>query len=365
MYDKISRIWYRIQDRLLPFLERTLPPLLEHHQRVASILEFVRPEEIVRQRVASTGRPPIDRRLIARAFAVKMALNIETTKRLIEVLKSDEVLRRIVGFTKKVPSDVPFSRIFEAFSRTNLAVQLHEAVKAQAMDPGTLLLHTAVDGTAIHGREKAVRKKLPPSPPVAPKKRGRRRKGEPQPEKDKTRLEVFCGSTPAEIDRALPKECDWGCKKNSKGKVESWKGDKLHLLVGEGEIPLSAILTSASVHDSQAAPYLLKKGTKKLIPLYTAMDAAYDAKPLWTLCGKLGIVPLIESNSRGKEKTPMDPAQAERYKTRSTSERANSLLKECFGGRQIRVRGPQKVFAHLMFGVVVLTATQLLRLGAP
>ena len=43
-------------------------------------------------------------------------------------------------------------------------------------------------------------------------------------------------------------------------------------------------------------------------------------------------------------------------------ERVNGRLKDEFGGRCVRVRGAAKVMAHLMFGVLVLTADQLLRL---
>ena len=69
-----------------------------------------------------------------------------------------------------------------------------------------------------------------------------------------------------------------------------------------------------------------------MTPFYTAMDAAYDAQPIRTLCHDLGIVSLIDSNPRGQEKIPLDPAKAERYKSRSSVERVNSLLKEGFGG---------------------------------
>jgi hypothetical protein len=37
-------------------------------------------------------------------------------------------------------------------------------------------------------------------------------------------------------------------------------------------------------------------------------------------------------------------------------------MKDEFGARHLRVRGPAKVMAHLMFGVLALTADQLLRL---
>jgi len=43
-------------------------------------------------------------------------------------------------------------------------------------------------------------------------------------------------------------------------------------------------------------------------------------------------------------------------------ERVYSRLKDEFGARFIRVRGPRKIMAHLMFGVVALTVHQLLKL---
>ena len=259
-----------------------------------------------------------------------MVLSLDATKRLIELLKSDEVLRRIVGFQGRVPSNATFSRAFHAFSRTNLPGRIHEALKSQVLDPGALVIDSSLDATAIEGGERAVKKTAPSGPPPARRKRGRPRKGETRPEKEKMQLEVFCNQRPSATDRALPKDCDWGCKRNSKGKTEYWKGFKLYLLVANGEIPLSAVLTSASVHDSQAAPYLLKTGVRKVTPLYTAIDAAYDAHPIRTLCKDLGIVSLIDSNPRGPEKIPMDPAKAERTKSRSSMERTNSLLKEGF-----------------------------------
>ena len=51
-----------------------------------------------------------------------------------------------------------------------------------------------------------------------------------------------------------------------------------------------------------------------------------------------------------------------RKRERSQAERTNSRLKDNFGGRHIRVRGHDKVKSHLMFGILALTADQLLRL---
>jgi len=50
-----------------------------------------------------------------------------------------------------------------------------------------------------------------------------------------------------------------------------------------------------------------------------------------------------------------------RYNERSNVERVNGRLKDEFGGKMVRVRGHAKVMTHLMFGILVLTADQLIR----
>ena len=73
-------------------------------------------------------------------------------------------------------------------------------------------------------------------------------------------------------------------------------------------------------------------------------------------------MPLIDHNPRGGEKRPFAPPEAQRYKERTQAERTNGRLKDEFGGTTIRVRGHDKVMSHLMFGLLVLTADQLMRL---
>ena len=90
----------------------------------------------------------------------------------------------------------------------------------------------------------------------------------------------------------------------------------------------------------------------------------------------LGHVPIIDSNPRGNKDLKQEMEQEkkaqktlnwvspplQRYKQRSSAERVNSQLKDNFGGRVIRVRGNSKVFCHLMFGVLALSAYQILNL---
>ena len=177
--------------------------------------------------------------------------------------------------------------------------------------------------------------------------------------------------------RDLPTQCDIGAKKNSKGHDQYWRGYKLHLDVADGQMPISAVLTSASVHDSQVAIPLMTMTSGRVTHLYELMDAAYDANEILAHSRELQHVPIVApSGRRGTRKpsqcpkafavtpTPqLSPAQEERYKTRTMIERVNARLKDEFGARQIRVRGAAKVMAHLMFGVLALTVDQWLRLA--
>jgi hypothetical protein len=92
------------------------------------------------------------------------------------------------------------------------------------------------------------------------------------------------------------------------------------------------------------------------------MDAAYDADGIHAFSRSQGHVPIIDANARRGEKTPFAPAQKKRYAQRSSAERANSALKDSYGARFVRVRGAAKVMTHLMFGVIALTAAQIVRL---
>ena len=51
----------------------------------------------------------------------------------------------------------------------------------------------------------------------------------------------------------LPNAGDTGTKRNAKGDKTSWQGDKFHLDVSDGDIPISGRPTAASLHDSQTS----------------------------------------------------------------------------------------------------------------
>lgn len=185
---------------------------------------------------------------------------------------------------------------------------------------------SARDATAIEAPEGPTPK--PAAAPVVPRQRGRPKKGEPRAPPPPKRLDLQPQRTLAENLADLPRACNVGCKRNRQGHQESWMGYKLHLDTLDGDIPASAILTSASVHDSQVAIPLAQMSAGRVSWLYDLMDSAYDAPQIHAFSRVHGHVPIIDPNPRRGEKIALEPAPAQRSRERSAAERVNRRLKE-------------------------------------
>lgn len=141
-----------------------------------------------------------------------------------------------------------------------------------------------------------------------------------------------------------------------------WTGYKLHCDVIDGDIPVSAFVTSASLHDSQAAIPLAQMTNQRITSLYDLMDAAYDAPEIYEISKIFGHVSIIDDNPRRGIKKEKEPARKERFKQRTIAPRVFSNLKDNFAGENFRFRGHQKVTTYRLFGIIAITATQILRL---
>jgi Transposase DDE domain/Transposase domain (DUF772) len=375
----LSRTWSHIQGYLFPWLTEELGPLTETHKQVVTALEVAGVEAFVQVWSGLPGRPPCDRAALARAFVAKAVIGLPTTSMLIERLTVDKQLRRLCGWEHpgELPSEATFSRAFAEFARSELPVRLHAALIKRSHED-RLVGHISRDATAIEAREKPVQTAAPEastSAQPAKRKRGRPRKGEVV-EKEPRRLERQADMSLAEMLSDLPTHCAVGTKRNAKGHTTSWIGYKLHLDVADGDIPISAVLTSASLHDSQVAIPLATMTASRVTNLYDLMDSAYDAPEIKAKSRALGHVPIIDphprsvpggkeaiaAEARGRRKAGYALAEDVRYNERSAAERVNGHLKDDFGGRYVRVRGHAKVFCHLMFGVLALSIEQLMRL---
>lgn len=368
LHTRLTQFWQQIQNNLFPFLNDIDLALTPKLQEVVTVLEMIGVERFLGgYQFSAIGRPCKDRTAIARAFVAKAVLNLPTTEALIDRLKIDISLRRICAFssTHSIPDKSRFSRAFAEFARYRLAERVHAALITENLGD-QLICHISRDSTAIIARERPQYKPATPIEAIStpPKKRGRPRKDAPVVivEKVPTRIEQQQAQSLAAMLRDLPRICDKGSKFDSQNFKSSWNGYKLHIDTADGDIPISCILSSASLHDSQAMMPLMQKTSAQVQYCYDLADAAYCNPLLREASRKLGHVPLIDHNPRRGEKINFAPHEALRYKARSSAERVNAHLKDSHGGRHVWVRGSEKVMAHLMFGIVVITAEQLLRL---
>jgi IS5 family transposase len=376
--QQLTQFGHILQSKLFPLLEDEVGELSEPAKRLVATLEMIPLARFVPASRGWIGRPSKDRLAIASAFVAKVIYGFSQTRQLLEALQQDAQLRRICGWqsARRVPHESTFSRAFDEFARMELAQLVHETLIRETQKD-RLIGHIARDSTAIETRERYAESTAPAKPAKAaaqtPRKRGRRpghrgphqrwKGGKPcQSLPQNTRLQRQRSMSLSQMLADLPCHCDLGGKKDSHGNNQYWRGYKLHLDVADGQIPISAVLSSASVHDSQVAIPLATMSTQRVTYCYELMDAAYDAAHILDDSRCRGHVPIIDPAAHGENPRQLDWAQQQRYQERTMIERVNARLKDEFGARNVRVRGAAKVMAHLMFGVLALTVDQLLRL---
>ena len=309
--------WRRFQGELFPEIQDAVGPLLEKHQRFVTVLEMVCPENFIRRISKRDGRPLSDRVNLARAFLAKAMWDIPTTRALIERLKVDRQLRNLCGWVliSEIPSESTFSRAFAEFAESDLAGQMHKAVIREPLEQG-IVGHVSRDSMAIHAREKPA-PKCKSDQKSMKRKRGRPRKGEVRPPKAKTRLERQAAGdmTLEQMIDDLPKACDRGAKVNAQGFRNAWVGYKLHIDAIDAGIPVSCLLSSASVHDNQVAIPLADMTAQRVTCLYECMDSAYDAVQIHDHSKKHGRVSIIDTNPRDNKDLKESPERERKAAT--------------------------------------------------
>lgn len=386
--QQLTQFTHVLQDELFSVLEEATGELDPVARRLVATLALIPLARFVPSSRGWIGRPSKDRYAIACAFVAKAVYGFTLTRQLLERLRRDDQLRRICGWehARQLPHEATFSRAFAEFAAMELPQFVHEALIAETQQ-SRLVGHIARDSTAIEARER-----FPQTPAQAVARetcsrksgRSRGRKGKRGPHRrhkggkppytpgSDTRLHRQRGMSLPEMLADLPRHCSLGVKTSHDGNQKYWRGYKLHLDVADGQIPITAMLTAASLHDSQAAIPLATMTARRVTSLYDVMDTAYDATEIREHSRSLGHVPIIRAPKRKHKEIPfssrdrweareMTWAEADRFRERTMVERVYARLKDEFGGRDIRVRGAKKVMAHLMFGIVALTADQILK----
>ena len=309
---------------------------------------------------AGTGRKPYQYLPFVRSQLAKNYFQIPTTSMLIERLKADPNLRLLCGFTT-VPGPASFCRAYHYLSGTDIVQKAHNGLTEKTFTC-KVVYHVWRDSTAIHAREKVEKKRKIKTPQTIPRKRGRPRgtvgKRTKPPKKMEKQLNEI---SPVSLGR-LNKKCTFGYKRNSHGNYSSWKGYKLHLDVSDWGYPITACVTGADVPDCFLAIPMEKMTEQKVTFCYSLMDKGYDANLIWSFIQSRERVPIIDMKKRTNGNCPeLDPAKKERYKIRTTVERANSHLKDGLIPKAIYVKGYSKVSFVLLSAVLCLAALKYLQ----
>ena len=311
----ITQFAHMLQQELFPLLQSTTGPLSPQLKLLTAVIALAPLARVLPARRAGTGRPAQDRAALATAFVAKAVMNLPTTRDLISRLRVDDALRKFCGWRslQALPHESKFSRAFAEFAASELPQQLHQAVIA-ATQSERLIGHIARDSTAILVRERY------PDPP--PKNRSKKKQASKKRKGSKhtfaktkaaergTRMMRQRHQSLAHMLSELPRQCDMGAKTNSQGHQQYWRGYKLHLDVADGQLPISALLTSASVHDSQVAIPLMTLTSQRVVHLYELMDSAYDAAHIHAHSKQLNHVPIIAPNGRRLPKVYPGPTNA-------------------------------------------------------
>jgi len=271
--ERLLQFAHVLQTVLFDRLEPELGPLSPKARLLVAVLDLIQLSRWVGSTRGWRGRPPKDRQALATAFLAKAIYGVETTRQMLAHLHTDRQLRCLCGWmsARQIPHESTFSRAFQEFAATELPQRLHAAL-IEATQKDRLIGHIARDSTAIEARER-----FPDSTP--PKTKRKRYQMGPKPKRHlprapRSRIEEQRRIPVAEMLRQLPRHCSLGVKKSSKGHLSYWRGYKLHLDVADGQIPISCLLTAASLHDSQAAVPLMTLTSQRVTYLYDLMDAA-------------------------------------------------------------------------------------------
>ena len=369
----LSQMWLNIQYKLFPSLEEHIGTLPDKYKELVSVLELVRIESFLPCYRFCNGRPPKDRAFIARAFIAKTVLKLPYTNQIIDLLKQDNQLKVICGWEShsKIPHKSKFSRAFKEFAESSLPDKVHQALVREVYKD-KIIGHIGNDSTPLVGREKPLKKvgTRQERKKLANERYLKEKKGEVVGRKTKQ-----MNQTLEEMIAEIPTSCDIGMKKNAQGIVTVWKGFKIHAAVDDMGIPVSVIISSASLNDCEVGIPLMAKTNRVVTNFYDLMDSAYDVPEIKEYSLSLGHVPLIDVHARSTaQKTEKEDeskrkkllkaytAEDRRYKKRFSKERFNSMFKEYYGGRNIQYKGPVKVFCHAMFGILAYTAVTIISL---
>jgi IS5 family transposase len=299
------------------------------------------PSSIRESRKSRTGRPEYPLIDILAIWIAKEVFGFDTIASTLDFVKSDSNVRMIAGLGH-VPSAAVISRRTGEL-REAMGIRHISDMLCRDFYKSRLVCNLSIDSTPIEAREMPVF----PEKPRMELKKGRKKRGSKEAadlearRAEDRRIEELEESGPIdEYLSTLNQQCAISGKKNSKGHMQWRIGYKAHLAVDDHGIIVSYAVTGANVHDSRLAIPLLRMADMNCTFLYALMDGGYSSGRIESFVRDSGKVPVIDFKaSRNGDKPEMDPAKKYRYRSRTTVERTNSEMKECFLPAKLYSRG--------------------------
>ena len=320
------------------------------------VLHLLPPSAFEVNEFGRRGYRPVD---ILAVRAVMLFFKQGSIKMAIELMKGNPNIRRVVGI-HRIPSESVMSRRSRGLVDLIDIDSMHESIVREFYS-SRLVCNLSIDSTPIDAREKPIametREKM---------KRGRKKKGSEEERKYKERTEEEKGldemarhGDVRQFLATLEDRCSITGKKNSKGHMQWRVGYKVHLAVDDLGIPVSFFVSGACVHDSRVAIPLMRIARDRCTFLYSLMDGGYSSNGIESFARELGAVPVIDFKAdRNGVKPEMDQAKKIRYRARTTVERTNSELKDCFLPPKLYSRGRCSLL-DLQFSVLLLTLKKM------
>lgn len=198
--EQLLQFSHVLQGSLFPRLELEWGSLGEKARLLVAVVGMLPLSRYVGAVRGWRGRPLQDRQALATAFLAEIIYGCETTRQVLERLRSDAQLRCLCGWNtlRQIPHESTFSRAFAGFAESELPQRLHAAL-IEDTQRDRLIGHIARAATAIEAREK-----FPESKPAKHKEKARRQRAKAS--ERGTRLERQRKQTLAQQLAALPRE---------------------------------------------------------------------------------------------------------------------------------------------------------------
>ncbi|MCH3916585.1 MAG: transposase [Spirochaetia bacterium] len=339
------------------FLEPT-PKEVEFLRYWQALVALV-PTRLSRPAGGRTGRRGYSLTDILAVRAVLLFFRLDTVTAAVALLQSSPNLRTVTQLGR-VPSPSSVSRRTARLLEEMDFRGIHDRLCRQFY-AGRTVCHLSLDSTPVDARERpAVRTKRQKGRRGRPKAGSAGEKAVQERKGQEARLvQLRDSGDPHAYLATLEQRCTVTGKRNSRGHMQWRVGYKVHLAVDDSGIPVASAVTGACVHDTQPAIPLLRIAAGRCTWLYALMDGGYSSGAVRDRVLAMGRVPLIDFKAdRNGAKEEMDPAGRARYRARTTVERTNSELKECFLPKALYGRGPRARF-DLRLAVLLLTVKRM------